>query len=272
MKRSDNWDKLYQASGYIVIGGLLLAYFIFQAMIFKMPLVEMFNDFKSWIHTLFTIFTQSVTVSVGYDKGLAVALESEEFKKADERNNIVIKYINNHQTETIDYIQMLNDSSRGIVVQDFLLSVGKLTLEDLTKKEQKELSKIKPVKHSSEGLNTPIYYAKTKGNTISYSATYSNESKTQAQTKKILFGGLFAFMTIAPQFIMGNIGNAVWSTIILSAGVLITYFLNFNEPIIKLTKVIPKRVDNKYAFYEGLKEWIESNRITNFYEEIEKKD
>lgn len=252
-------DSIYNASGYIVLGGLLLAYFIFQAMIFNMPIIDLIQDFKSWMHTLFTIFTQSVAVGVGFDKGLTIALESKEFKLADEKNSEIIKFINNNQGETIEYIAMLNQNAILSVESDYLLSVGKLSVDDLNAKERKELTKIKPVRYSSEGLNTPLYYEKTRGNKINYNASFNAGSKTKKQFGKIGAGLLFGFMTLAPQFTSGNIGNALWSTVILTAGVGITYFMNYNRPIIQFTKVIPKRVDNKYTFYLGLKEYIKNS-------------
>ena len=256
-------DKLYNSISYIVLGGFILAYFIFYALSFEKPILDIFTDYKSILHLVFVVVVNVMTVNLAFDKGLEIALNNDEFKKADVRNNEIIKYINNNFDSAISYIEMLNNAERNAVDKDFMFSIGKTSLDNLTRKEMKQYKKIKPKQYTTRGMNLPLYYEHEKGNKQSFDASFKvGGNKTTRLTKKAFTGFLFGFMTVEVVFVFNNLGQAISSTIILASGMVTTYLLNFYIPIMKLTKETPKKVDNKETFYLGLKDFINNKKVS----------
>lgn len=257
-------DKIYSSIGYIVMAGFLVAYFFFQASTFEKPVLEILKDIRSIAHIIFVTVANVVSVSIAMDKGLEKALENENFKQADQRNNEYIQYFNKHYEKVIEYIDTLNELERKNAEKEYLLSIGKRSVDELDEAEWKGLNKLKPKRYSTKGITLPLYYEQVKGNLHTFDTSYSlSGNKAIRASKKALMGLLFGIMTVDIAFNWQNLGQALTSTLILGAGMLSTYFVNYNAPILTLTKKIPKRVDNKETFYKMVKEYIERGKIVN---------
>ena len=76
---NDTLEKIYNAIGYIIMGGLLFAYFIFQSSTFEKPILQLIQSYENIIHVLFTTFANVLVVSIGFDSGLDKALSNEKF-------------------------------------------------------------------------------------------------------------------------------------------------------------------------------------------------
>ena len=94
-------------------------------------------------------------------------------------------------------------------IRTSFLSKSKQTVEQLTKKELKEYNNLKPKVHSTEGINLPLYYKYTKGNTVSYSSSYIvGDRKKKVASKRILTGLLTGLLTFDVLFNWENIDKA----------------------------------------------------------------
>src|SRR5690554_5519605 len=249
----DTYDKFYDAIGYIILIGLLVAYFFLQASILEMPVLEMLQDFRSIIHLLFTITANVFTVSVAYDKGLDKGLDSIAFQEADKTNNEIIQYVNSNYEKTLDYIVHLNELEKNNAVREFLFSKDKRSIDELNKRELRQLRRLKPKRYTTKGLTASLYYEKVRGNVHNFDASFSQSSKTLSLISKVTFGLLSGLMTVQIGFVWQNVGQALISTLLLSGIMSANYLFNYNKPILQLTKRIPKKVDNKKTFYESLK-------------------
>ena len=249
----DAYDKFYDAIGYIILIGLLVAYFFLQASILEMPVLQMLQDFRSIIHLLFTITANVFTVSVAYDKGLDKGLDNIAFKEADKTNNEIIQYVNSNYERTLDYIVHLNELEKNNAVREFLFSKDKRSIDELNKRELRQLRRLKPKRYTTKGLTASLYYEKVRGNVHNFDASYSHSSKTWSLISKVTFGLLSGLMTVQIGFVWQNVGQALISTLLLSGVMSANYLFNYNKPILQLTKRIPKKVDNKKTFYESLK-------------------
>ena len=249
----DTYDKFYDAIGYIILIGLLVAYFFLQASTLEMPVLEMLQDFRSIIHLLFTITANVFSVSVAYDKGLDKGLDSIAFKEADKTNNEIIQYVNSNYEKTLDYITHLNELEKNNAVREFLLSKEKRSIDELNKRELRQLRRLKPKRYTTKGLTASLYYEKVRGTVHNFDASVSQGSKTWSLISKVTFGLLSGLMTVQIGFVWQNVGQALISTLLLSGVMSANYLFNYNKPILQLTKRIPKKVDNKKTFYESLK-------------------
>lgn len=253
---NDKLDKLYNSLNYIILGGIVVAYFLFYTLKYDQTFIEIISGWKSIVHIVLVVFANVITIPISFNKGIDDGLDSKTFKDADIKNNEIINYINNNYEKTLSYISMLNKKEREAVDRDFLFNIGKLSLNELDKNELKAYKKLKPKQYSSKGLNLPVYYESNKSNVVSYDASSNlDERKVFAMIKKVFTGLLFALMTVDVVVQFNDMGQAFFSTIILACGMSITYFINYSKPFRRLTKQIPKIVDNKNNFYLGLKEW-----------------
>ena len=234
-----------------------------------MPVLEMLQDFRSIIHLLFTITANVFSVSVAYDKGLDKGLDSIAFKEADKTNNEIIQYVNSNYEKTLDYIVHLNELEKNNAVREFLLSKEKRSIDELNKRELRQLRRLKPKRYTTKGLTASLYYEKVKGNVHNFDASYSHSSKTWSLTSKVSFGLLSGLMTLQIGFVWQNVGQALLSTLLLSGIMSANYLYNYNKPILQLTKRIPKKVDNKKTFYESLKTFKGVNRTQELLDDKE---
>lgn len=249
----DRYEKLEKSLGYIVLGGLLIAYFFLQTILFEKPLLEMVKDYKSILHIIFTTFASVMVVSIAQDKGVEVGIERKVFKDADKENNEMIEYFSEHYEELMDFVEYINELKKKETEKNFLFQVGKKRLEDLTKKELKVLKKIKPMKYTTKGITLPLFYETVKNNTYDFDASYNEGKKKLSMLKKVVTGLLFGAMTVDIIFSFKTLGDAFVSTIILGMVMSVNYFYNYNVPLFKLTKKIPKKVSNKQTFYNMFK-------------------
>lgn len=256
-------EKMHTYVSQIILISLISAYFIFQSLEVGDNIFDIIFTFQNIIQTIFVIVSNVITANIGYDKGLEKALEHPDFKEADIINNEIISYVNNNFEKTIDYINYINKNETRIVEQDFLYGLGKVSKDDLTKKELKKMKKLKPKQYTGAGINLPLYHEFESGKKQSFDTSFeANKHKAWRLTKKALTGLIFAFMTFEVVFVWNNIGQALAATAILTAGMLATYFINYNAPLVKLTKTLPKKVNNKENFYRGMLEHYKQQRKT----------
>lgn len=253
---NNNLEKLYKASGYIILAAMILINFVFQALVFDLTITQLVTDMGNILHIVFSTSAQVMTVGIAYDKGLDVALDSKEFKEADKINNECITYFNQHPKEVIEYLQVLNDFELETIQNDYKLGIGKIDIEKFTPKELERYNELKPKVHTGDGLNKSLYHENATSKRYSYNATANNFNKGYRMIKKGAFAFLIAMISVAPNFIWGNLAQSLSSTLILGGGMFATYLMNFNAPIITFTKRVPKLVDNKYQFMLGLKDYI----------------
>ena len=119
----DTYDKFYDAIGYIILIGLLVAYFFLQASILEMPVLQMLQDFRSIVHILFTI-----TANVFYSfssiwqrtwQRFGITLLSKKLTKQTMKlfNMLILT-----TKRTLDYIVHLNELEKNNAVREFLLA------------------------------------------------------------------------------------------------------------------------------------------------------
>ena len=249
-------DKFTDWMNYIILISTLVVYFLFQSLRFDKGMLELITDYKNLISTLFVVVIQVITAGLGRDKGIENSLIDEGFIKADKINNEIIADINDNFENTLDYIDYRNDLEVKMVRQDYIRSLEKRTFDDLTKREVKKYNKLKPKRWTSKGISLPLYYEHTNGKVYSFDTSFdANANKIRGMIKKALTGLLFAFMTFEVVFVWKNAGQAMSSTIILAGGMAITYILNYLNPFNKLTKRLPKQVENKKNFHNDMKVW-----------------
>ena len=82
----NTFEKINAQIGYIVIGLLVIAYFVFNALVFEQGFFELVSDFKSIIHVVFVIFMNLLTSILSIDMGVEKGLGHVDFKKADATN------------------------------------------------------------------------------------------------------------------------------------------------------------------------------------------
>lgn len=254
---NDTLEKIYNAIGYIIMGGLLFAYFIFQSSTFEKPILQLIQSYENIIHVLFTTFANVLVVSIGFDSGLDKALSNEKFLLADKNNNDMINDFDNNYERLIDYIEYKTKLSKQSAQKEFLSNIDKKYVEDLNEKELKKYKKIKYNKYTLKGLTRPLYSKPIKNNLYSFDVSYKqNSSKTFSMIKKLLTGFMFGFMTVDIIIKWTNLGDALFATLSLGAIMLSVYSMNYAKPILTLTKEKPKEVENKKLFHSAFMEYI----------------
>lgn len=249
-------DKLYDSMNYLILTGFIVAYFVFQALEFEKPILDLLQDYRSIVHLIFVVVANVIAASIASDHGLDYSLTNVDFINADKLNNEMIKDFNNNFDKLLDYVEYLNDKELLIVQRDFYISVGKRLGDKLTNKEQKQFVKLIPNTYSVKGINLPLFYETSRGGIVSHITTFDVKGNKFWNTiKKALFGLIFGSMTLQVVFKTKNLGQAFYSTLILTSGIVVTYFIQFIKPVRILTKELPKKVDNKKTFYDGYKEW-----------------
>ena len=245
-------NKVYKNSVWIIIGLSLLAYFAYRVLEFDGEIGTTLTNYQTYVQLLFVIFININMVSGAYDGGTNNGISSPEFCVADSLNNKLITSVNNEMADFRHYIKVLNHHELITIQEDYLFKVGDKLVKDLTEKELKEYNHLKPVRHNIYGFNLPLYYAMTKSGEIDYQASVKiGEGKRKKQIRKIFTGALFGAMTINMIFAAENMGNAFWSLLIISVGLVLTFIMTYMPQVFKFKVDIPKKVILKNTLYNG---------------------
>src|SRR5690554_6646310 len=140
-------DGLYKYFTWIVIALSLLAYFAYQILEFEGSIEQTISDWQTWVHALFVIYINVLTVSGAFDSGVSSGINSQEFNLADKLNNKIITSVNNEMDDFRDYVKKLNQHELQTLRDDFLFKVGDKEVEELTEKELKKYKNLKPIRH-----------------------------------------------------------------------------------------------------------------------------
>lgn len=245
-------DKVYRNSIWILISVLLVGYFFYRTMSFSGSLEAVARDWRTWVHLLFVVFLNITMVSGTFDIANSSGLMSEEFRVADELNNKLITSVNNEMDGFRTYIKKLNEHEKQSIREDFLFSIGEKSLDEMTKEELKRYHKLKPIQHNIYGFNLPLYYEISKNGKIEYKASIKkNQGKLWSQSKRAFTGLLFGAMTVNVVFGWGNVGDALVSVLIISAGLSATFLLVFFPQVFKFKYELPKKVILKNTLYNS---------------------
>lgn len=255
-------DKFSKYAEWVVIVVSLLAYFGYQIMSFDGSIGTIARDPQSWIHLFFVVYLNQVILGASTNSAISYGVNCEEYKLAEELNNKIIKGYNNNSKKFRAYIKIMNDEEQKEMQDDFLFKVGDKELKDLTKKELRKYKKIKATTHDIYGFNLPLYYELARGNKITYKASVEkNKGMWKKRISKLFVGLLFGAMTVNMVFNFENVGNAFISLIIISSGLIITYFMTFIPMIYMFKYDIPKKVILKKTLFDGYKEYEERKGI-----------
>lgn len=256
----NKFEMFINAIGWVVIGFGLLAYFLYYTMSFEGNLQTMFFEFHTYIHTAFVIALTIVVVGMGITSGANRGLVHKDFKEANEKNKVIIQELNSKIKDFRVFVRMLNEQEKINVIEDFLFSKEKNSIDELTKKELKELQRIPILTHNILGFTRPLYIEISKGGEIKYGDSYDIKMESRkARWQKALVGLGTSFITYKMIFEWGNIGHAFVSTLILAAILLINFLFQFSKPYAILTVMLPRVVDNKETLYNSFKEYEKGN-------------
>ena len=249
-------DKFYSYSRWIVISIFLVAYFFYQTFDMSGGIEQAIKDIHAWLNLVFSTFMQVQMVSIAYDVATEKGLDSDEFIKANELNNNIIKEVNNSYEKFKVYIRALNNHEKQSLIDDFLFSVGDKTIDELTPKELKMFKKLKPIVHNIYGFNLPLFYEATKGGKINYKSSFKkNEGKRSTQLQKALFGMMFGAMTVNMTASWSNLGTAVMNVAIVGGGLVATFLMVYIPQFRKYTHELPLKVMRKVTLYQGFKDF-----------------
>ena len=86
-------DYIYKQMIWIVVVLSLGAYLLYRTIEFNGSIERVLNDPNAWLNTLFIVYLQITVQSGSRNQAMAVAMETEVFKKADEINDKIIKEV-----------------------------------------------------------------------------------------------------------------------------------------------------------------------------------
>jgi len=245
-------DKIYRNSIWILISVLLVGYFFYQTMSFMGSIGVVVRDWRTWVHVSFVIYLNVTMVSGAYDTGNNTGLSSDEFEKADQLNNEIIKQANNEMESFRLFVKKLNEHELQSIREDYLFSIGDKKMDELTEDELKAFNKLKPIQHNIYGFNLPLYYEITRDGKVEYKASIKkNEGKRSAQIKRAFIGFIFAAMTINVVFSWGNVGGALISVLVIASGLFATFLLIFFPQVWKFKFELPKKVMRKNTLWSS---------------------
>lgn len=248
--------KVYKYTNVIVMGLLMTAYFLYQTYDMSGSIEQAILEVSMWINIIFSTVIQVLAVNLGYDKAEEKGLDSETFIGAEKLNNEIIKSVNNELDNFRTFVKKMNENEKAVVVSDYLFSIGDKNIDELDKKELKELSKLKPLRHDIYGFNLPLFYETAKGGKISYKASIKkNENKFWFQLHKMFMGILFGAMTVNMSFSFSNLGQAFLNMIIVGGGIVVSYIMVFTPQYRKYTHTIPMKVMRKNTLYNSYIEY-----------------
>ena len=248
-------DYIYKQMIWIVVVLSLGAYLLYRTIEFNGSIERVVNDPNAWLNTLFIVYLQITVQSGSRNQAMAVAMETEVFKKADEINDKIIKEVKNKMRKLRTYVRYLNEEEKAKIEDDFFFSNGDVPFEKMTKRQKRKFKKLKPLQHNIQGFNYPLYYQLDKNRTLSYEASFdaSKGSKSRA-IKKIMQGLIYSGITTNVAFNANGIKEAFISIGIISVGLIITFVLSYHPVYFKLTKQLPKIVIQKDNLYQSFLE------------------
>jgi len=247
-------------SSFIIMAIFMVLYLMFAILQVDGDLPTFLSDPSNilWIclNTGITIALHQMIITTASDNATTFGLETEEFKKADVLNGLILNTIGATFEEFIDFIKDLNEYEKRTLQQSFIQSCGKKKLEDLDEAELKAFKKLKPVVHDITNFLRPCYAEVNKHGKISYDASYViNKKQWVKRGSKIIFSLLMAVITLGPiLFKVGNVGEALLNAAMTIIGVAITFITVFVPIYYKLRYTIPKKVFNKGVLVNTYKE------------------
>lgn len=260
-------DGLYKRSSWIVIILSLVAYFFYRTLSLNGSIEQTIQDISTWIHLTFVVLLQVTMVSVGYDSGTDSGINTDEYSLADKLNNQIVSSSNNEIEDFRNFISKLNDEERKNLQDDYLFSVGKKELDQLSDKELKEYKKLKPIQHNIYGFNLPLYYEITKNGKVNYSSSIKkNEGKNMQKLLRAFTGLIFGAMTINITFNWENIGDALVSLLVIGSGLVITFIMSFMPQVFKLKYELPRKVILKKTLWDTYVDYKNGNHKLVKYE------
>lgn len=263
------FKHFYQNTAWYVIGGLLLAYLSFRVLKPELTIDQMLRDVWAWLHTIFVVSINVITVSAAHDTGTQKGTHSSEFEKANKLNNYIITEYNKEPQKFREFVRMLNDHERKTLQDEFLFSHGVNTFDELDEKEKREYKKLKPLYHDIMGFNLPLYYETTQSGKIDYSASEKgNSGKIKRMIIKGFQGLLFGVITVGVMVQIDEVGAAFLSLAIIGGGMITTYLTTFAPRYHKFSSELPKRVLHKNALWKSFAEKYDELKLKTY--EMEK--
>lgn len=261
MKFDDFVDKFY--NWIIILLVTTIHFFYLAGMFAEFDLIKTVTDFHSMVHLAFTVLSNVIMAGIGVDKGIEIGLMSEEFKKADLINDEINRKIIPKRREFVKYVRDLTKQSKKEAQEDFLIQNGVSEVSELSAFKRFKYKRVPYTKHDIKDITLPLYFEKGRGNKIKYDASFDPKGyRRKGQLKKAIFGILTGAMSLDLVFRFDNFGNAFGTIIMLASSLIIVYFLYKMPPIYILKRNLPTKVANKYALYEGFKEY-EKNKEGN---------
>jgi len=261
--------KIYKYTNVIAMALLMTAYFLYQTYDMAGSIERAILEVSMWINIIFSTVIQVLAVNLGYDKAEEKGLDSETFISAEKLNNGIIKSVNNELDDFRVFAKKMNENEKAVIISDFLFSIGDKTIDELSKKELRQLKRLKPLVHDIYGFNLPLYYETTRNGKITYKASIKkNESKFFFQLQKMLMGVLFGAMTVNVSFSWSNLGQAFLNMLIVGGGVVVSYFMVFTPQYRKYTHTIPMKVMRKNTLYNSYIDYKNGTHILKSLDEV----
>lgn len=255
-------EKIYNSLDLIFLLVIIIVWFIFEFIDYGSNIFEVFKQQKNIMRAVLTISIQVITAGIGTNKGIEIGINSEEFEKADKKNSEIVSYVNENFERVLDFIEYKNDLELTVVRKEFLRSIEKRSVDELTPKQLRKYNKLKHWKWTAKGLALPLYYEHSKGKTHSFNISFNAKAhKVRSMTQKLINGVLLSFLGLDIMINSKNLNSALTSTMLLVGGMVITFSFGFIKPYNKLKIRIVKETDNKYRFYEEFKKYINKSTL-----------
>lgn len=257
-------DKVVKYSAWFILALSMSLYFAFQVLSFEGEIIKTLEDWTTYVNLILVVILNVQMVSAAYDSAMFNGVETEEFKMAEEINNVLIKKFNNNKKTFRKYVKEINKQELESMQEDFLYKIGDKKLEELTRKELKDYKKIKSITHNVYGFNLPLMFEMGRGHNVNYQASIDQEKgKFLRQIKKVFTGILFGAMTVEMAFRLDNLGAAFTGLIIVSSGLGMTFIMTYMPNFLKLKKTVPKKVLQKKTLFDGFEQRIDEFKVEN---------
>lgn len=254
------FDKIMKYNQWIVLGSMLFGYLAFLVLTPEASIENTITDWQTWVHTIFVVYLNIMTVSLSLDTATEHGLNLEEFELADDLNNKLIKKYNASKKEFRAYVKALNEHELRSMQEDFLYNHGAESEDDLSPKLRRLYKKLKPIRHDIYGYNLALFYEITKNGEVKYKSSIAkNEGKRKKQISKGIMGIVFSAMSVNMALTVSNLSSALVSLVVILSGLFITYFMIYTPQLNKFKKEIPKKVLGKKILMDSFEE----NRLPN---------
>lgn len=253
-------DKAMRFSTWIILVVSLIAYFAYQVLDFNGDITTLVNDWRSYVHMLFVIFISVQMINASNDSAISNGIKTNEFTTANELDAKLITEFNNNTDEVRSYVKLLNAHELRSMQDDFLYKNGDLEYDDLSKKLKRKYNNLKPIVHNVYGFNTPLNYDIVKGRQINYAIKGDKKSGIRLKKlSKIFTSVLFGVMTVDMVVNFSNVGSAMISVLIITAGLILTFASTYVPVYNKYVNRIPSQVLIKNTFMDGFKNYQAGN-------------